>query len=506
MSVNPNLFTEGPIESPTLNVMGLALAFLSPGLFIAGIVEWVSGSSHNEWPLFATAAISLNIGLTLRALTEISSEVKALSMFSMVAWSWVACSVMGALPYLWAGVFPWSNLDNALFESISGFSCTGSTVLEDIESLGKGMLLWRQLTQWYGGMGMIVLATAVLPRLGVGGLALMSAEAPGHKSDMLRSTATKTAKTLWSVYFVTTLVIMLALWIAPGPTLFDAVNHALSTAATGGFSTYNSSVGYFDSLAVEVILIAGMIFCALSFTLHYKVFVQREKLAWVKSSETRVFLSVVFFVGALVTLINLSDGLASFPTVFRDSMFNVVALASSTGFGNVRADGIGDFVLWGSATQITLLFLMTVGGTTGSTAGGMKVLRLQVGFKALRRELRLFEHRKGVFPITMGREPISDRIISSALAFVALFITFVILGTVAISALGNDLLTSASGAISAMSNMGPALGEAGPTSNYLSFSRPARSILAFLMILGRLEIYAVLLMLVAPANRILIRK
>ena len=153
MSLNPNLFTEGPIDSPTLNVMGLALAFLSPGLFIAGIVEWVSGSSHNEWPLFATAAISLNIGLTLRALTEISSEVKALSMFSMVAWSWVACSVMGALPYLWAGVFPWSSLDNALFESISGFSCTGSTVLEDIESLGKGVLLWRQLTQWYGAWG-----------------------------------------------------------------------------------------------------------------------------------------------------------------------------------------------------------------------------------------------------------------------------------------------------------------------------------------------------------------
>ena len=506
MKVNPNLFTEGPIDSPTLNVMGLALAFLSPGLFIAGLVEWVSASSHNEWPLFASAGISLNIGLTLRALTEISDELRPLSMFSMVAWSWVACSAMGALPYLWGGIFPWSGFDGALFESISGFSCTGSTVLKDIEGLGKGMLIWRQLTQWYGGMGMIVLATSVLPRLGVGGLALMSAETPGHKSDMLRASATKTAKTLWSVYFGTTLVIVLALWITPGPTLYDAVAHALTTAATGGFSTHNASIGYFDSVVVEMILVVSMIFCAVSFTLHYKVLAQGERSAWFKSSETRVFLAVISVAIVLVTLVNITQDLAPFTTVLRDSVFNVAALASSTGFGNVRPDGIGDFVVWGSASQIILLFLMTVGGTTGSTAGGMKVFRLQIGLKALKRELRLFEHPKGVFQIKMGRETVEDRIVSSALAFVALFISFVILGTVIISACGNDLITSASGAISAMSNMGPALGDAGPTNNYLTFTRPARSILAFLMLLGRLEIYAVLLMFVAPANRVFIRK
>ena len=200
-----------------LKCHGLSASFLSPGLFLAGIVEWGSATSHNEWPLFASAAISLNLGLTLRALTEISEEVKPLSMFSMVAWSWVACSFMGSLPYLWGGVFPWGKFDYALFESVSGFSTSGSTVLEDIESLGKGMLLWRQLTQWYGGMGMIVLATAVLPRLGVGGLALMSKEATGHKSDMFRASATKTAKTLWGVYFVTTVVIAIALVDYPWP-------------------------------------------------------------------------------------------------------------------------------------------------------------------------------------------------------------------------------------------------------------------------------------------------
>ena len=184
------------------------------------------------------------------------------------------------------------------------------------------------------------------------------------------------------------------LWITPGPTLFDAVTHALSTAATGGFSTYNSSVGHFDSVAVEVILILAMLFGAISYTLHYRAFAQREKYAWFGSSETRVFLGVTFTAALLVTIINTSDDLGSFTTVLRDSVFNVVALATSTGFGNVRADGIGDFVLWGAASQILILFLMTVGGTTGSTAGGMKVLRLQVGLKALKRELRLFEHRK----------------------------------------------------------------------------------------------------------------
>lgn len=506
MRANPNLFTESPIDSPTLNMMGLALAFLSPGLFLAGMVEWFSGNSHNEWALFASAGISLNIGLTLRTLTETPEEVKPLSMFSMVAWSWVACSLMGSLPYLWGGVFPWAKFDSALFESISGFSTSGSTVLEDIESLGKGMLLWRQLTQWYGGMGMIVLATAVLPRLGVGGLALMSAEAPGHKSDMFRATATKTAKTLWTVYLGTTLLIAVALWITPGPTLFDAITHAVSSVGTGGFSTYNSSIGHFDSLAVEIIIIVAMIFGAISYTLHYRAFTQRDKSVWFRSSETRVFLGVTFTTALLVTLINAFGDLGSLPTVIRDSVFNVVALATSTGFGNVRADGVGDFVLWGASTQILLLFLMTVGGTTGSTAGGMKVFRLQIGLKALKRELRLFEHPRGIFQIKMGKEPVQERIVASALAFVAFYISFVILGTVAIAALGNDLVTSASGAISAMSNMGPALGDAGPTSNYLAFSRPSRSILAFLMLLGRLEIYAVLLMLVAPANRILIKK
>ncbi len=506
MRIDQNLFTEGPIDSPTLNVMGLALAFLSPGLFVAGLVEWISADSHNEWPLFASAAISLNLGLTLRALTEITDEAKPQAIFSMVAWSWIACSIMGSLPYLWADVFSWKNIDGALFESISGFSCTGSTVLEDIEGLGKGMLIWRQLTQWYGGMGMIVLATAVLPRLGGGGLALMSAEAPGHKSDMIRTSATNTAKTLWGVYFATTIAIVLALWIAPGPTLFDAVSHALSTAATGGFSTYNSSVGHFDSVAVEMILVVSMIFCAISFTLHHKVLFKRQRDAWFKSSEVRVFLGITILSTALVTLINWVDDLGSFSTILRDSVFNVAALASSTGFGNVRPDGIGDFVLWGSASQIILLFLMTIGGTTGSTSGGMKVFRLQIGLKALKRELRLFEHPKGIFQIKMGKEPIEDRIVASALAFVALFVSSVILGTIAISAFGNDLMTSASGAISAMSNMGPALGEAGPTTNYLSFSRPARSILGFLMLLGRLEIYAVLLMVLAPANRFSTRK
>jgi len=505
MKVNPNLFTEGPIDSPTLNVLGLALAFLSPGLFLAGVVEWVSSTSHNEWPLFASAAISLNIGLALRSLTEISEDLKPMSTFSIVAWSWVACSVMGSVPYLWAGVFSWGNIDDALFEAISGFSCTGSTVLPDIESLGKGILLWRQLTQWYGGMGMIILAVTVLPRLGVGGLALMAAESPGHKSDILQTSVTSTAKLLWKVYFSVTAAIALALWIAPGPTLFDAITHALTTAATGGFSTYNSSVGYFDSFVVELIFIVGMLFCGMNFALHHKV-LKGDRSAWFRSSETRVYLGITVTAVLVVTFVNWIQDFGPIKIVFRDSLFNVVALASSTGFGNVRPDGIGDFVLWGSATQIILLFLMTVGGTTGSTAGGMKVFRLQMGLKALKRELRLFEHPKGVFQIKMGKESVESRIVASALAFVALFITFVILGTVVISIMGNDLLTAASGTISAMSNMGPALGEAGPTTNYLVFTRGARGVLAFLMILGRLEIYAVLLMVIAPANRLFVRK
>ncbi len=488
-----------PVVAPTVHVVGLALLFLAPGLVFSALIEWGSSTSDDEVALLISAALCLVVGGPLHRATELGADVRAVSVFSIVAWTWITCSLFGALPYLLGSMFTWSQWDGALFESISGFSCTGSTVLSDIESNGRGVLMWRQLTQWYGGMGMVVLAVSVLPYLGVGGLALMTAEAPGHSSDRLAPRVSETARKLWLVYCGITAAVALLLWLAPGPNLYDAVAHAFSTAATGGFSPYNSSIGHFDSALVELILIGGMVVCGISFALHYRA-ATGDFSGYRRSADTRAYLWMLGGATAIITLINWQQGLTSLTTSLRDSAFNVAALGTSTGFGNVRDGGIGDFVLWGGAAQVLLLCLMVVGGCVGSTAGGVKTYRALIGFEHLARELRRLRHRQGVFPIKLGRDPVPEEIVASAFGFLILFSGFLLGGTLVVAATGSDLLTAASGVISAMGNMGPALGEAGPTANFTFFTRPARLVLAALMLIGRLEIYAVMLMFASAAR------
>lgn len=488
-----------PVESATTHVVGLALMWLTPGLVVSALIEWGSGGP-DEVALLLTAAIAAGVGWVLHANTTLGDDVRAVSVFSIVAWSWVASSAVGALPFLFGDMFTIGQWDLAIFESVSGFSCTGSTVLADIEAHGRGVLMWRQLTQWYGGMGMVLLAVSVLPYLGVGGLALMTAEAPGHSSDRLAPRVSETAQRLWLVYTGVTALVALALWAVPGPSLYDSVAHAVATAATGGFSPYNSSVGHFESFTVELILVGAMILCGMNFALHYQL-LTGDRGAWWRSTEIRLYWLIIAGGTAFVTLTNWTQDVAGLGTSFRDSLFNVVTLATSTGFGNVRPDGIGDFVRWGGSTQVLLLFLMVVGGCTGSTAGGAKVFRLLIGSKAFTRELKRLRHPRGVFPIKLGTQAIPDSIVASAMGFLAMFLMLTIAGTLAVAATGADILTAASAAVSAMSNMGPGLSEAGPTSNFLIFDRPARLILAALMLIGRLEIYAVLLMFASTARR-----
>ena len=489
-----------PVTSPTFHVVGLGLMLLSPGLLFSAAIEWGSSTSHDEWALLSSAVICFLVGWVVRRTTVLGDDVRSVSVFSIVAWTWITCSVFGALPYVFGSMFTLSEWDGALFESISGFSCTGSTVLADIEANGRGVLMWRQMTQWYGGMGMVVLAVTVLPYLGVGGLALMTAEAPGHSSDRLAPRVSETARRLWIVYCGITAAVALAVWALPNANLYDGVAHGFTTAATGGFSTYNASAGHFDSAAIELVLIVGMILCGISFTQHYR-FATGDRGAYRRSAETRAFITMLTVAFAVVTVINWRQGLAGFGTAVRDSLFTVVTLGTSTGFGNVRDDGIGNFVVWGGAAQIVLLVLMTVGGSVGSTSGGSKVYRSLISGKHLARELRRLRHRQGVFPIKLGKDPVPEDIVSSAFGFLILFFGFVLAGSLLVAAMGTDLLTATSASISAMSNMGPALGEAGPTESFLVFDRPARMVLAALMLIGRLEIYAIMLMFASAARR-----
>ncbi len=487
-------------SSLTLHIMGLGLLLASAGMLVSALIEAVASNSDDGWALFISGIITAAAGLVMWASTQIKEPIRTGAIFSAVAWTWIACSVFGALPYLLAnGVFNWGSWDSAFFESVSGFSCTGSTVLPDIESLGRGLLFWRQLTQWYGGMGMVLLAVSVLPYVGVGGLGLMAAEAPGQTAERLVPRVSQTARRLWGVYIGITVAIAAALFITPGPGLYDSVAHSLTIASTGGFSPNNLSIGTYNSAAVEMVVSFFLIYCALSFNLHYRFF-RGDFKTYSRHKDQTFFLKLAVFAVVSLTLLNWnSDFFASIFTSLRHSVFNVATLMSSGGFSNATGEGSnGDFAQWMPSVQMLLLMLMIIGGSVGSTAGGLKTYRVYVSGLHVKNSLKKSIHPNLIQTPRMGSVSIGNDIVNKVLGFVTLYVIFVVLGTLAVASLGSDLLTSFSGAVSAMSNMGPALGDAGPSANFLEFSRPARGVLMGLMMVGRLEIMAILYILLTP--------
>jgi trk system potassium uptake protein TrkH len=499
----------GFVVAPTVHVVGLSMLFLAPGLLVALAIEWGSATSHDEWSLVLALAVAAVVGAMLWFPTSAGESLSTRSVFSSVAFSWIACSIVGAIPYAAGSMFGWGRFDDALFEAVSGFSATGSTVLNDIERNGAGILMWRQITQFYGGMGMVVLAVTVLPVLGVGGLSLMSAEAPGLSTDRLAPRVSETARTLWKIYLGITLVVTMLLWIVPGPNLYDAIAHAMTTASTGGFSTYNSSIGHYDSWLVETIIVFGLFFCGINFTLHYRA-LRRDFTGYVRSADTRMYVYIMVAAIAFTTLLNWIQDVrdtqgeiidTGFAGALRDSTFNVVTLGSSGGFSNARGpDSLGNFVLWSPPLQLVLLLIMVIGGSAGSTAGGAKVFRIQVAFSYAVRSVKKLRHPSSVVPVKLGHAAVRTDNVHRIIGFLTTFLAITLLGTLLVTATGAPFKESLSGAISAMSNMGPALGDAGPTSNFLFFeSRFARMVLVVLMLIGRLELFAVLLMFSTPA-------
>lgn len=480
-------------QNLSLHVVGLALLFLVPGMLIAALVEWRSATSDGEWPLLLAALITAAVGAVLSVGFRPPQDVRPTDVFPVVVWTWLGCSLLGALPYvLDADVFGWPLWDSALFESISGFTASGSTVLTDIDSHGRGLLLWRQLTQWYGGMGMVVLAVSVLPLLGVGGQELMRAETPGPDSDRLAPRISGTAKRLWLLYAGLTALVAVALFAVPGMGLYDAAAHALSVVGTGGFSPYGGSIGHFESLGAELVMAAGMIVGAMSFSLHYRALLGDWR-AYRRASDQMLFLKILAAATAIVTVLLWLRHGASFGLSLRDAFFNVVTLATSGGFHNIRPGGLGDFAAWTPAAQVVLGVLMLIGGGAGSTSGGMKVFRAQISAAHAIRTVRLARRPRSVVPVKLGGAVIPEPAVGRVLAFGTLYIISLGVGTLIVASLGADPVTAGTGVISALSNMGPALGEAGPSSNFTVFARPARLVLAGLMIVGRLEITAVFL-------------
>ena len=336
-------------------------------------------------------------------------------------------------------------------------------------------------------MGLVVLAVAVLPALGIGGLDLIASEAPGPTADRLTLRVRDTARQLWLLYGVMTGIVALVL-LTIGMSIFDAVTHAFTTVSTGGFSPHAESIAYFDSFPIELVLMVGMLFSGASFSIHWHALRQGIG-AYRRVSEVRWYLTLICCAFGMLVWVNLGE--LGWLQNLRESLFYAVSLGSNTGFGN------SDFVLWMPAAHLVLLVLMLVGGMSGSTAGGMKVLRLQVVFKYAFRELMRARHPNSVIPIRLGRTTIEEQIAAKVVGFVMLYLGLIVVGGVILSGLGVDLVTAFSGSASALGNVGPALGEAGPTSNFLVFPRAGRIVLMAMMALGRLELFPAMLMLVA---------
>jgi len=493
--------------STTLHILGIALAAVSLGMLACALLE-AATSRRDTMALGASALVAGAAGGLLWYFTR-PSAIRKRDIFATVAWTWILTTVVGALPFVLAGTFAGPGADfveqvvNSVFESASGFSASGSTVLTDFESPGRGLMMYRQLTHWYGGMGVVVLAVAVLPFLGVGGLELITAEAPGTTSDRLTPRVSETARRLWMVYIGFTVCAAVAFFVADGfSSLYDAVAHAFTLAATGGFSVHADSIGHYDSVAVETVVIVFMVLGGTSFSLHWRA-VTTGRVPYHRNSEFRSYLGVLAVASAvIVILVWLENGLP-LGSAIRGAVFTVVSLGTSTGLSNATGSGSpGDYVTWVAGAQLVLLFLMVVGGCTGSTSGGIKVKRMQVLGLVMLRSVQHSQTPRAVIPIRLGRDTVSESVVSRVAGFFLLHFLLVIAGLLAVTALGGDLETSLGSVVSALGNMGPALGEAGPTSNYaVAFSQPARLVLALLMIIGRLEILPILLAVVPYVYR-----
>lgn len=469
------------------------------GMLVSALVGLIDGG-QDRWTdvnaLLASAAITALLGALMWRLSELPARQLPAVAFTTVALSWVGVSAAGALPFLFAGTFDWAFADDALFESMSGFTCTGSTLIPDLSEVPKGVRFFRQMTQWFGGMGLIVLAVAILPALKVGGLELIAAEAPGPTPDRLTPQVRETAKRLWMLYGAVTAIITAALMIFGGMDLYDGVSHAFTTASTGGFSPYSASAGHFDSAIIEIILIIGMVYCGGSFALHWQA-VKGDWSVYHRVSEARIYFAIGVIAVPVFFLLNL-DLDVSHARRALDASFNVATVVTSTGFGTA------DFTLWGPAAQVLLLLLMIPAGMTGSTSGGIKVLRLQILVKYALREIRRAKHPRAISPLRLGPVPLGDDVVNRTMGFVLIYLTATLVGGAVVTALGSDPVTGFTAAISAAGNIGPALGEAGPASTFAVIPRLGRPVLMFLMLFGRLEVFPMIIataMMLRPITR-----
>ncbi len=470
-----------------LRIIGILLAFLALSMVVPILVSFF----YNEpiRPFILSVSITIGASLALIWFSRTLSDEDYINQkegMTAVALAWTAIGLFGALPFYFSPDF--TSFTDAFFESVSGFTTTGSSVMTDIQSANYGLLFWRSLIQWLGGMGIIVLSLAILPFLGVGGIQLYKAEVPSPVPDKLTPRLSDSAKILWLVYAgLTGLEIVLLLIGGMSP--FDAVCHSLTTLPTGGFSPKNASLAHYDSAYFDLIITVFMILAGINFSLHYQI-LKGKTLAFWQDTECRFFLGLVLVLILIISWDIYGPVYGSIIESIRFSGFQVASIVTTTGFASA------DYELFPGLSQILLFVCMFIGGSAGSTGGGMKCARLLVCLKYCYRELFKLIHPRSIRQIKINNIVISDDVLRSIMGFLALYIGLFFLSSILLALLGLDMMTSFGAVAACIGNIGPGFGSVGPSENFAHLPVLAKWLLSWCMLLGRLEIYTVIILFI----------
>ncbi len=471
--------------SPIARVIGVTLLLLG-GLMLTCLPASYYYQDGEAGPIALSALICILFGAPPMLLfkSRHGKGVNKREGYLIVSLGWLAMSLFGMLPFIFSGVLP--NVADAFFETASGLTTTGASVITDIEGTPEGILLWRSLTHWIGGMGIIVLTVALFPLLGIGGIELFVAEAPGPTADKVHPRIRETAKRLWLIYVALTGLLTLLLW-AEGMTFFDAINHSMATMATGGFSTKNASIAYYTSPLIQYTLILFMFIAGVNYTVIYYGLKGKFKKVW-SSDEFRAYLMLMLLLAVIITIGVNQVKDQPLEQSFRDGLFQLVSVITTTGF--ITAD----YTTWSPGLTMLFFVLLFIGACAGSTAGGIKIIRHLVFFRNSFLEFKRLIHPRAIVPIKLNGEVVAGRILIHIFIFLLLYLILFVAGSLVLSLMGVDFLTSIGAVASCLGNVGPGIGNVGPVSNYAALSGEVKWVLSFLMLLGRLEIFTILVL------------
>ena len=470
-----------------INIIGILLIFL--GLTIVfPIICSLYFKDQSLSALLQSMIITIFVGLFLflGSKRPIIKYISSKEAMAIVAFGWTSIGIFGALPFFLDNTLPF--FTDAFFESVSGFTTTGSSVITNIEGVSKSLLFWRSFIQWLGGMGIIVLSLAILPFLGVGGMQLFKAEVPSPAPDKISPRLRESAKILWYVYALISLLEIIFL-IGGGMDFYDSLCHTFTTMPTGGFSTKNISIAYYNNQYFDYVIIVFMVLAGINFSLHYQLIRGRTLIFW-KDSECRFFLLLTLCLILIVTFNIYGPVYKTVGEAFRYACFQIVSIITTTGYATA------DYEKWPELSQMIIFMCMFIGACAGSTGGGMKCSRIMACFKYCYRELFTLIHPRSIVQIKINSNVIQDNILKSIMGFIILYIGLFIFCSILLSGLGIDIITSFGAVAACIGNIGPGFGTVGPTDNFAHIPFLGKWILIWCMLLGRLEIYTVIILLV----------